>query len=95
MANVTLDQAIASVEATLNSAYLRVDRARPHEDEASYLLVVLDTSHGRLHDGALANGPRLVDKHSGEISRLTVSEALARVRCMTSARSRPADRDRV
>ena len=88
---MTLDQAIAAVEATLDSGYLRVDRARPREDETSYLLVVLDTSAGRMRERALANGPRLVDKRSGEIRRLTVSEALARSGRMTPARSRSAD----
>jgi hypothetical protein len=91
---MTLDEAIAAVEATLNSTYLRVDSRRAREDEASYLLVVLDTSGGRLDDvGPVANGPRLVDKHSGEVLRLTVPDALARAERMTLVRSRPADRD--
>ena len=66
---MTVDEAIAAVEATLDSGYLRVDRARPREDETSYLLVVLDTSGGRVHEGVLANGPRLVDKRSGEVTQ--------------------------
>ena len=89
---MTVDEAIAAVEATLNSEYLRVDRARPREDETSYLLVVLDTSGGRVHEGVLANGPRLVDKRSGEVTRLTVSDALARTGRMMPVRARRADR---
>ena len=38
---MTLDAAIAAVEATLDSAQLHVDRRRAREDSASYLLVVL------------------------------------------------------
>ena len=79
---MTLDQAIAAVEMTLDSAQLRVDRKRAQEDEASYLLLVLDTSGGR-EEGPVANGPRLVDKLSGEVSRLTVPDALAHARRMT------------
>ncbi len=89
---MTVDEAIAAVEATLDSGYLRVDRARPREDETSYLLVVLDTSGGRVHEGVLANGPRLVDKRSGEVTRLTVSDALARTGRMTPVRAPRADR---
>ena len=76
--DVTLDEAVAAVEATLDSAQLRVDRKRAREDAASYLLLVLDTSGGRAGDGPIANGPRLVDKQSGEVTRLTVPDALAR-----------------
>ena len=91
---MTLDEAVAAVEATLNSTYLRVDRRGAREDEASYLLVVLDTSGGRLDDaGPVANGPRLVDKHSGEVLRLTVPDALARAERMMLVRPRPADRN--
>ena len=36
---MTLEEAIAAVEATLKSTYLRVDRRRPLEDEVSYLPV--------------------------------------------------------
>ena len=79
---MTLDEAIAAVEATLDSTHLRVDRRRAREDATSYLLLVLDTSGGR-HDGTVANGPRLVDKHSGEATRLTVPDALARAERMT------------
>ena len=92
---MTLDEAIAAVEATLDSTYLRVDHRRPREDEASYLLVVLDTSGGRRdYDGPVANGPRLVDKHSGEVIRLTVPDALARAERMTLVRPRASERDR-
>ena len=80
---MTLDEAIAAVEATLNSAHLRVDRRWAREDAASYLLVVLDISGGqRDEDGPIANGPRLVDKHSGEVTRLIVPDAVARAERM-------------
>jgi hypothetical protein len=81
MPSMTLDDAVAAVEATVDSAQLRVDRRRAREDAASYLLVVLDVSGGR-GDGPVANGPRLVDKHSGEVTRLTVPDALARAERM-------------
>jgi hypothetical protein len=80
---MTLEEAIAAVAATLDSAHLRVDRRRAREDSASYLLVVLDTSGGNHDDGPVANGPRLVDKQSGEVVRLTVPDALARADRMT------------
>jgi len=79
---MTLDEAVEAVEATLDVAHLRVDRRRAREDGASYLLLVLDTG-GRRDDGPVANGPRLVDKHSGEVTRLTVPDALARAERMT------------
>jgi hypothetical protein len=79
---VTVDEAVAAVEATLDSAYLRVDRRRAREDAESYLLVVLDTSGGQGAEGPIANGPRLVDKHSGEVTRLTVPDARARAERM-------------
>lgn len=83
---MTLDEAITAVELTIDPANLRVDRRRAQEDNASYLLLVLDTSGGR-KDGQVANGPRLVDKHSGEVVRLTVPDALARAKRMTYVRS--------
>ncbi len=83
---MTLDDAITAVESTIDSAHLRVDRRRAQEDDTSYLLLVLDTSGGR-EDGLVANGPRLVHKHSGEVVRLTVPEALARSKRMTYVRS--------
>lgn len=78
---MTLDDAIAAVEATLDSRHLRVDRKRAREDESHYLLVVLDVSGGR-GEGPMANGPRLVDKGTGEVTRLTVPAALARAERM-------------
>ena len=84
---MTLDDAIAAVEATLDSAHLRVDRRRAREDATSYLLLVLDTSGGQHDDGPVANGPRLVDKHTGEVTRLTVPDALARADGMTLVQS--------
>jgi hypothetical protein len=83
---MTLDEAITAVESTLDSEHLRVDRRRAQEDDASYLLLVLDTSAGRGR-GRVANGPRLVDKHSGEVVRLTVPDALAIAQQMTYVRS--------
>ena len=80
---MTLDEAIAAVVATLDSPYLRVDRRLAREDPSSYLLLVLDTSGGRRDDGGpVSNGPRLVSKSSGQVIRLTVSDALARAERM-------------
>lgn len=84
---MTLDEAIAAVEATLDSDHLRVDRRRAREDAVSYLLLVLDTSRGQRGDGPVANGPRLVDRRSGEVTRLTVPDALARAERMPLVRS--------
>ena len=84
---MTVDEAIAAVEATLGSARLRVDRRRAREDAEGYLLVVLDTSGGQRDDGPVANGPRLVDKRSGEVTRLTVPDALARAERMALVRA--------
>jgi hypothetical protein len=83
---MTLDDAVAAVEATLPSTRLRVDRKRAREDARSYLLVVLDVSGGQPDAGPVANGPRLVDKRSGEVTRLTVPDALARAERMTLVR---------
>lgn len=84
---MTLDEAIAAVEATLASHHLRVDRRRARSDDASYLLLVLDTSGGQRDDGPVANGPRLVDKRSGDVTRLTVPDAIVRAERMALARS--------
>lgn len=75
---MTLIEAIAAVEATFGSAtHLRVDRLRAREDESSYLLLVLDTSRGRREvDEPVLNGPRLVSKADGVVTRPTVPEAL-------------------
>ncbi|WP_456845749.1 hypothetical protein [Cellulomonas sp. P5_C6] len=81
---MTLDEAVAAVEATLDSAFLRVDRRRAREDAESFLLVVLDTSGGRA-EGPVANGPRLVDKSSGAVVRLTVPDAVSRAERMAPA----------
>jgi hypothetical protein len=79
-----LPEAVAAVEATLDSPDLRVDRALVREDASHYLLVVLDTSRGRRDDGSpIANGPRLVHKDTGEVLRLTVPDALVQARRMT------------
>ncbi len=83
---MTLDEAIVAVEATVDAPHLRVDRLRPLEDASCYLLVVLDTSGGRdLDAGPVENGPRLVDKHSGAVVRLTIPDALARAEGMVPA----------
>ncbi len=84
---MTLDEAVAAVQATLDSADLQVDRRRARQDAGSYLLVVLDTRRTLGSDGPIANGPRLVDKHSGEVIRLTVPDALARADRMALVRS--------
>ncbi len=84
---MTLDEAVKAVEVTLGSAQLRVDRRRARQDAASYLLLVLDTNGGRRDVGPVANGPRLVDKHSGEVTRLTVPDALAMAERMALVRS--------
>ena len=84
---MTLDEAVAAVEATLDSPDLRVDRKRAREDAESFLLVVLDTGYRRRDDGGtVANGPRLVDKQSGEVTRLVVPDAVARAERMAPAR---------
>ena len=79
---MTLDQALAAVTATLSSPALRVDRKRVHEDAESYLVIVLDASDGT-EAGPVDNGPRLVSKLSGEVTRLTVPDALDRAAGMT------------
>ncbi len=84
---MTLDEAIAAVEATLDSAQPRVDRHQAREDRASYLLVVLDTSGGDHDASPIANGPRLVDKRSGEVTSLVVPDAVARANRMSLVRA--------
>ena len=78
-----LEEAVRAVEASLDSSALRVDRRRVREDEGSFLLLVLDTSNGH-HDGQISNGPRLVDKRTGEVTRLTVPAAVKRAEQMTA-----------
>jgi hypothetical protein len=41
----------------------------------------------RMRRGLVANGPRLVDRASGEVVRLTVSDALARAERMALVRA--------
>ena len=85
---MTLDEAVAAVKATLDSDHLRVDRRLVREDANSFLLLVLDISRGReAGDGPISNGPRLVDKQTGEVLRLTVPAALARAELMTLVRA--------
>ena len=83
---MTLDEAIAAVEATLTSSHHLVDRLRARVDATSYLLLVLDTSGGRREDGPAENGPRLIDKNNGRVTRLTVPDALARAERMALVR---------
>jgi hypothetical protein len=76
---MTLDEAITAVKATFDSEHLLVDRRLAREDARSFLLLVLDISNGRYDgDGPISNGPRLVDKSTGEVIRLTVPAAVAR-----------------
>jgi hypothetical protein len=82
---MTRDAAIAAVEATLDSPYLMVDRRGARANAESYLLLVLDMSRGRRVDRPGAKGPPLVDKNSGEITRLTVPDALDRAGRMALA----------
>jgi len=87
---MTLDEAIAAVEATFDSAQLRVDRRLAREDGGSYLLLVLDASGGgHEDDGPISNGPRLVDKETGRVLRLTVPAAVDRAKRMALVRQRP------
>jgi hypothetical protein len=79
---MTVDEAIVAVEATLDVGHHRVDRVRAREDATSFLLVVLDTSGGQRDEGPASNGPRLVDKRTGEVTRLIVPDALARAERM-------------
>jgi hypothetical protein len=78
-----LDEAVAAVEETLDSSRPFVDRRLVREDPDSFLLVVLDISGGRFDDDTpIANGSRLVDKHSGEVVRLPMPAAVARAERM-------------
>jgi hypothetical protein len=82
MTGMTLSDAVAIVESTLESELLRVDRRLAREDREAFLLLVLDTSGGRHDEGPLANGPRLVDKQRATVSRLTVPDAVERAERM-------------
>ncbi len=84
---MNLDEAVAAVEATLDSTHLRVDRRRARKDAASYLVAVLDASGGRRDDGPAANGPRLVDRASGQVTRFLVPDAVDRAERMAPVRS--------
>ena len=80
---MTLEEAITAVEATLDSTQLRVDRSLAREDVGSYLLLVLDVGGGGREDGGpISNGPRLVDKETGRVIRLTVPAAVDRAERM-------------
>ena len=84
---MTLDEAVSAVQATLDSKYLLVDRRLAREDVTSFLLLVLDISKGRYDgDAPIANGPRLVDRSTGEVIRSTVPAAVARAGQMAIVR---------
>ena len=91
---MTLDDAVAAVEATLTTPHLRVDRLGARQDETAYLLLVLDTNSGRFDAGPVANGPRLVDKRSGLVTRLTVPAAVVRAESMALLESPTRSRTR-
>ena len=78
---MTLDEAVEAVRRTLDSDQLRVDRKLARQDGAAYLLIVLDARRD-LDDGdvPIENGPRLVTKENGAVTRLTVPEAVARAK---------------
>lgn len=70
---MTLDEAIAAVEASLKKPYVRIDRRQPLEDDQFFLILVLGL------------GPRLVEKRTGRVTELKVTDALARARTMRLA----------
>ncbi len=77
---MTLDEAIEAVRRTLPADQrLRVDRKLARQDDTAYLLIVLDARR-QFDDGdvPIENGPRLVAKVDGVVSRLAVPEAVAR-----------------
>jgi hypothetical protein len=85
---MTLDEAVEAVRRTLTSDLLVVDRRLARHDQAAYLLIVLDVRRD-LDDGEVPidNGPRLVSKEDGEVTRLTVPAAVARARDMVLVRA--------
>lgn len=80
---MTLDEALEAVRRTLPSDQLRVDRKLARQDQMAYLLIVLDARRD-LGEGdvPIENGPRLVSKDNGVVTRLTVPAAIARARQM-------------
>ncbi|MFT4163930.1 MAG: hypothetical protein QM650_01650 [Microlunatus sp.] len=77
---MTLDEAMEAVRQTLpNDQRLRIDHKLARQDDTAYLLIVLDARR-QFDDGdvPIENGPRLITKTSGVVSRLTVPEAVAR-----------------
>lgn len=80
---MTLDEAVEAVRRTLPSDQLRVDRKLARQDQMAYLLIVLDARRD-LGEGdvTIENGPRLVSKENGVVTRLTVPAAIARARRM-------------
>jgi len=81
---LTLDEAVEAVARTLPSEQLRVDRKGARHDQTAYLLLVLDVRRNLDDDDIpIENGPRLVNKDSGVVTRLTVPEAVARAKEMT------------
>ena len=80
---MTLDEAVEAVRRTLPSDQLRVDRKLARHDRTAYLLIVLDARRELGDDDApVENGPRLVTKDNGVVTRLTVPEAVARAQQM-------------
>lgn len=79
-----MDEAVEAVRRTLSSDQLRIDRKLARQDQSAFLLLVLDARRD-LDDSErpIENGPRLVRKDTGAVTRLTVPEAIARARSMT------------
>jgi hypothetical protein len=80
---MTLDEAVEAVRRTLTSDQLKVDRKLARHDQWAYLLIVLDVRRD-IDDGdiPIENGPRLISKHNGVVTRLTVPAAVARAKGM-------------
>lgn len=81
---MTLDEAVELVRRTLPSDRLRIDRRLARQDSTAYLILVLDARRD-LEEGdvPVENGPRLVTKVDGMVTRLTVPDAVERAREMT------------
>jgi hypothetical protein len=81
--SMTLDEAVEAVRRTLTSELLIVDRRLAQHDQSDYLILVLDGRRD-FDDGEvpIENGPRLVSKEDGVVTRLTVPAAVARARSM-------------
>lgn len=86
---MTLEEAVDAVQRTLPAGrQLRIDRRFARQDGTAYLLIVLDARR-QLEDNddtPVENGPRLVSKADGIVSRLTVPQAVARAAGMDLVR---------